>query len=124
MARIQTARLSAWEACALLIGPLPPVCQLRLTNCLICGEGPLTEASHGVWPPVYIKDSPRIYSRGEEQPYIKSGENTLSMEQEVESLMPASNGYLYVDVDGERIRKWKRKQKAKMMAIKCCRFHF
>ena len=34
-------------------------------------------------------------SRGEEQPYINIGENTFSMEQEVESFVLASNGYLY-----------------------------
>ena len=28
-------------------------------------------------------------------PFIKSGENTYSMEQEVESLVSVSNGYIY-----------------------------
>ena len=36
---------------------------------------------------------------GEWQPYIKSGETTLRMEQEVEPLVPVSNGYHY----GERV---------------------
>ena len=34
------------------------------------------------------------HSTREEQPYIKSGETNFSMEQEVESLIPVSNGYL------------------------------
>ena len=37
----------------------------------------------------------KIAVGGEEQPYIKSGETTFSMEEEVESLVPPSNNYLY-----------------------------
>ena len=32
---------------------------------------------------------------GEKQPYIKSGETSFNMQQEVESAVPASNGQLY-----------------------------
>ena len=42
-----------------------------------------------------LKDSPNTYSRNEEQPFIKSGETSFSMEQEVESLVPVSNDWLY-----------------------------
>ena len=42
-----------------------------------------------------IKDSSCTCSTGEEQPYIKSGENSFSMEQEVEYLVPVSNDWLY-----------------------------
>ena len=39
---------------------------------------------------------------GEEQPYIISGETSFSMEEDVESLVLPSNGYLYY-VYGERV---------------------
>ena len=42
-----------------------------------------------------IKDSPLSCSRGEKQPYIKSGKPSFCMEQEVESLILVSNGYFY-----------------------------
>ena len=38
---------------------------------------------------------PRACSSGERQPSVNIGENSFSMEQEVESLVPVSNGYLY-----------------------------
>ena len=34
-----------------------------------------------------------IRSTGEEQPYIKSGETRFRVEEEVEFLVPSSNGY-------------------------------
>ena len=54
---------------------------------------------------------------GEEPLYIKSGETSFSMEQEVESLVPPSSGYFY-QVYGRDLVKWKRMQKAKIAAIK------
>ena len=42
-----------------------------------------------------IRCSPRTCSTGQEQLYIKSAETSFSMEQEVESLIRVSNGYLY-----------------------------
>ena len=41
------------------------------------------------------KIHPHTYNKGQEQPYIKSGENIFTMEEEVESLVPPSNGYHY-----------------------------
>ena len=43
-------------------------------------------------------------SRSEEQRYIKSEESTFSLEQEVESIVPVSNDYLYY-VYGEKVYK-------------------
>ena len=37
----------------------------------------------------WIKDSARTCSRGEKQPYIKSGETRFGVKQEVESFVPA-----------------------------------
>ena len=42
--------------------------------------------------PRYITDSP---CNGEEQPHIKNRETSFCMEEEVESLVPQSNGYFY-----------------------------
>ena len=38
----------------------------------------------------------------EEQPYVKSGETSFSTEQEVESLVTVSNGYIHY-IYGERV---------------------
>ena len=70
-----------------------------------------------------MKDSPRTCSRGEEQPNVKSGETGVNLEQEVESLIPVSTGYLLTFMAREFV-KWKRMQKAKMVAIKRRRFSF
>ena len=45
-----------------------------------------------------VRDRSNIHpyqSMGEEQPYVKSGETRFRMEEEVESLVPPSNGYHY-----------------------------
>ena len=46
---------------------------------------------------------------GEHQPYIRSGETSFSMEEQVEPLVPARNVYPYY-LYGERVGEWKRMQ--------------
>ena len=42
-----------------------------------------------------VKDSPSTGSRDERQPSVNSGKNSFSMDQEVDFLVPESNGYFY-----------------------------
>ena len=50
-----------------------------------------------------------MQSMGEHQPYINNGETSISMEEEVEPLVPPSNGYPYW-LYGERLGEWKSMQ--------------
>ena len=55
------------------------------------------------------------------QPYIKSGETSFSMEEEVKYLVPPSNGYSY----GTRVGEMEENAKKPNMAtIKRLRFRF
>ena len=65
------------------------------------------------------KDSPHTCSTGERQRSLNIGENSFTMEQGVESLVLVSNGYVYTFI-GRELVKWKRMQKAKIVAIKRC----
>ena len=52
-------------------------------------------------------------------PSLNIGENSFTMEQEIESLVPT-----FIKLMGREFVKWKRMQKAKKVALKCHRFRF